>query len=62
MSTHTKILESKCTRCGTHLIEVSMKNPFIDDFETECPKCDPGYAREVLNRRATSAAKEEAGE
>jgi deoxyadenosine/deoxycytidine kinase len=59
MSTSTRTLEKTCKACGTHLIEVHMKNPFIDDFMDECPKCDPGFALSFLNSSAHSAAKSE---
>lgn len=58
MGTHTRTLERKCS-CGTNLIEVHMKNPFIDDFSDECPKCEPGAAFQRLTAWATSAAKAE---
>jgi len=59
MATHIKKLDEKCQSCGTNLIEVSMKNPYIDDYATECPKCDPGSALARLNASARSKAREE---
>lgn len=56
MSTHTRKLDKLC-KCGTQMIEVHMKNPFIDDFSEECPECEPGIAFQRLTSWAISAAK-----
>lgn len=55
MGTYRKELDKKCPKCGIHLIEVSMKNPFIDDFQDGCenPGCEDCEDLEaILNRKA----------
>lgn len=59
MSTHSTMLEKKCLTCDSHKVQYHMKNPFIDDFADECPKCEPGEALNTLNSWARSAAREE---
>ena len=41
------------------MIAVHMKNPFIDDFMDECPKCQPGEALSWLRTESRLAAKAE---
>lgn len=59
MGTHYKTLDEKCPKCDSNMIMVHMKNPFIDDFSDECPKCSPGEAFNRLSSWARSAAKAE---
>lgn len=59
MGTHRKTLEEKCRQCGENKIEFSMKNPFIDDFASECPRCNPGSAIDSLHNWSRLAAREE---
>jgi hypothetical protein len=36
MATHRKLLDQPCKLCNHLLVEVSVKNPFIDDFDSGC--------------------------
>lgn len=60
MGISIKKLEIKCSKCGEFKTRVTMKNPFIDDYLDECPKCDEcGDALQRLNAMARSEAKRE---
>lgn len=59
MGTRKEVTTDKCKICASFIVEIYMKNPFIDDFETECPKCHPGQAMNLLSARSNAAAKEE---
>ena len=53
-----------CEFCKKPFTLVSMKTPFIDDYETECrtkdcPNEDDGRAMKRLNARARAEAKRE---
>lgn len=59
MGTRIKPLDKLCS-CGSPLQLVTMKNPYLDDSETECtnPKCSRyEMAHELLNARARSNAR-----
>jgi hypothetical protein len=53
------ILPERCETpgCHTQLIRVSMKNPYIDDYQDECPACEPGSALKALNSSARAQAR-----
>lgn len=38
-----QVKDKKCHHCGTTMIIVSMKNPYIDDFTDDCPNEDCEY-------------------
>jgi len=60
MGIHKTTLEERCPECGEPLVEVHIKNPFIDDFIEGCdnPYCK-AYKdmRKILNNRGRSIAK-----
>lgn len=58
MSIHRLTLDKLCN-CGTNMVVVHLKSPFIDDFENECPKCQPGFALSILKSSERAAAKAE---
>lgn len=59
MTIRKEVTNVKCKKCESFIIEIHMKNPFIDDFESECPECQPGQAMRFLHSTANAAAKEE---
>lgn len=58
MGTHSKVLEVKC-KCGEYMVEYHKKSPWIDDFASECPVCEPGEAMDRLRSWERRAARED---
>ena len=62
MSIHRTKLDKKCPTCNSDMIEIHVKNPYIDDFGQTCsnPECDE-YIDVVgqMNRFANSIARSE---
>jgi len=59
MGTYSKILDVKCNKCDSLIVEYHKKSPWTDDFASECPKCEPGEALERLISWERRAAREE---
>jgi hypothetical protein len=58
MGTTSKAIEDKRRKCNSSMVEYHTKNPWIDDFESECPACEPGEAVSRLRSRERRAARE----
>ncbi len=56
MSTHRVPTDKKCSLCGGPLEEVSMKSPYIDDFDYDCmnEECR-GYLTGTKQLRASAS-------
>ena len=62
MGTHSHETSAKCKKCNSFLVEYHKKSPWIDDFDRECPKCEPGEAMERLRSWERRAAHEDSYE
>ena len=62
MGMHRKVLDKECKECGSKLVDVSIKSPWIDDFEEGCDNdsCQNfGSMEEILLNREKSAYRRE---
>ena len=55
MGTHRKTLEKICPKCGKNLVEVSMKNPYIDDCDEGCDNDECSAYSDMEGRMYSSA-------
>lgn len=59
MSTYTKVLDKECVSCKQPMQEISMKSPYIDDYDMGCQNESCKAFRDslsVLNSRAANNA------
>ena len=62
MGVHTSPTLKTCKQCGGKKISVSLKSPYLDDSEEECPICEPGSALSRLRSWARANARTEEAE